>query len=170
MSGDTTKEITGSLVEPWAERQKRLAPARAARRAALLVDIDATRARVGLPPLTVPEPAPIALRPERLTSYGRLTPQRARLALQKSAQRDAERDARDRRRAAKAAGLKRYQGTPCIHGHGTERLVSSNLCPTCKKLSKQRHRQKAAQPNYRLTERHTGAVLDEKRASEAGAS
>lgn len=36
---------------------------------------------------------------------------------------------------AKANGLKRYQGQPCIHGHIGIRLVKNNECIHCKSLS-----------------------------------
>jgi uncharacterized membrane protein len=41
---------------------------------------------------------------------------------------------------AKAAGLTRYAGQPCIHGHHGERFVHNNGCVECKKLSKKNKR------------------------------
>ena len=37
---------------------------------------------------------------------------------------------------AKALGLKRYFGKPCIHGHSGERLVRNNDCVECRKTVK----------------------------------
>jgi hypothetical protein len=144
MTTDAKKEVRGSagnensLVEKWSERQARLAPIRVARKAALLAEIDEARVKAGLPPLQPPEP--ITLRPQRLAHHGRLSPRMALIVLRKSRQRDAERDARTRRLAAKAKGLKRYTGTPCAHRHEPlgERLVCNNGCPTCRRLDKAR--------------------------------
>lgn len=43
---------------------------------------------------------------------------------------------------AKAAGLKRYVGLPCINCGGTTRLVSSQECVVCKQAKKQAQRKK----------------------------
>ena len=43
---------------------------------------------------------------------------------------------------AKAAGLKRYEGLPCINCGGTTRLVSSQECVVCKQAKKQAQRKK----------------------------
>ena len=39
---------------------------------------------------------------------------------------------------AKAQGLTRYIGMPCIHGHDGERFVHNNGCVQCKKLAKKK--------------------------------
>jgi hypothetical protein len=141
MTTDAKKEVSGSLVEPWAARKARHAPAQAARRAALLAEIDDARIKAGLPPITPPTAQPIKLRPQLAASHGRLSRRRARLVLYKSQQRDAQRDAAAARKAARLAGAIHYRGLPCIHGHGAGkpwRLVSNNACTECRRLDKQR--------------------------------
>lgn len=40
------------------------------------------------------------------------------------------------RHRAKAAGLKRYDGLPCLHCGGTDRLVSNRQCVPCRQAKK----------------------------------
>ena len=43
---------------------------------------------------------------------------------------------------AKAAGLTRYEGLPCRHGHGTTRYVYNQECLVCRRLRKQEYKKR----------------------------
>ena len=50
--------------------------------------------------------------------------------------------ANERLKAAEA-GLVRYHGRPCIHGHGTERYTTTGVCVTCNREQSNRYQRKA---------------------------
>ena len=70
---------------------------------------------------------------------------------------------------AKAAGLTRYEGLPCLYGHGNTRYVSNQYCVECRRLAKEAARKKARDakpPKPKPTEAELAAKAEAKRAWE----
>jgi hypothetical protein len=54
------------------------------------------------------------------------------------------------RNIALAAGLPRYEGLPCKHGHGTTRYSANHACVECKRISKKNLRAKKRIPKIKI--------------------